>query len=157
MAGSGICDLSPNLESNIPPWRKLSFTGILCDQWIPTGIGRLKKLSDARSYNGAIAEATHAEGASVAIYFEQKRENFDMAMLNDPARTIDSPLSHKVCADHRSTAYCAALLHLLEYASGKPASIVGVNKNKAWRLVVERYPDPATQIRCFLSAEHDPI
>jgi hypothetical protein len=116
----GIIDLSPNLAPEFPTkWRSLNFGGILCDEWLPANEGKLIKCTSALAYKSAMAEASHAVGGVIAVYFEQRREKVTFERWIEAAQKIESPLSDIVYQEHGLLAYLSAAAHLINFAGGR--------------------------------------
>jgi hypothetical protein len=85
--------------------------------------------------------STHRVGQVVGVYFEQSRRPFASADIGTPRTSIGSPLCDRVVDEHGDSAYAAAAVHLFDIARGGGRRVSGLSQRKAWREVVQRYPN----------------
>ena len=134
-----IIDLSPRLDMGLPPaWRPIAFTGIVDGVWQPADQGIVAGFTTPFQYRQAIAKATHREKENAALYLEQTKATFSVAIVTDAVEYINSPLTDRLRQFQDPEIYSKCVLHLRGFIDGARESLVELPQLEAWKRVSEQ-------------------
>ena len=142
-----IIDLSPRLDLDIPPlWRGTAFTGIVDGQLFPRGHGEVRAFTTRFRYDQSIAEATHRQCTTTALYLEQAKTALSPAVVKEAVDFINSPLTDRLRQLEDIEIYPKCVLHLLGFVGGSYQSLAHLPQHEAWAFLSEEMSEATDQL-----------
>lgn len=144
--GFGMCDFSPRLSDTIgEDWRPWDLRAIIAGRSIPDG--KFSLFTDRRSFENAVASATHDAGTKHALYYATGQRIITRDHLTDAFSNAGSPLTQRLIERFSPQLYPKAAVHIANLAKGNTQPLSHLSQEKAWE-ELEQQPGDAVEWIC---------